>query len=256
MVCLPPLLDNLRGFIWSIVLSTSFLILAGLVLGVWLLCEIVFYFYLRYIVLPELNRLTTPEDSVHTPWDEFHKIIDVVSQLKVCCESQPSTLTHAPFNNSFLVICLISVVCCVCLFFSAAHPSSPSPCSPPYAKGSYAFEQFFSGWFLGSPIQDIRRGNVREMLAWALYSTAQSALTVRQKACVEDVSERGEDGRAGRGMECMWTCISTRLLDTLSESILKALLPSLSSRRCYTGLKCASRSTVPKATTLRSGRCC
>ncbi|KAM3576717.1 hypothetical protein VYU27_001312 [Nannochloropsis oceanica] len=117
------------------VLSTSFLILAGLVLGVWLLCEIVFYFYLRYIVLPELNRLTTPEDSVHTPWDEFHKIIDVVSQL----------------------------------------------------KGSYAFEQFFSGWFLGSPIQDIRRGNVREMLAWALYSTAQSALTVRQKACVEDV---------------------------------------------------------------------
>ena len=95
MVCLPPLLIKLGGYILSIVSSTLFLLFAGLVLGAWLLCEIVFYFYLRYIVLPELNRLTTPEDSVHTPWDEFHKIIDVVSQLKVCCGSQPSTHTHA-----------------------------------------------------------------------------------------------------------------------------------------------------------------
>ena len=80
---LPPLLVKLQGFVWAVVSSTSFLLVVGLVLGAWLLCEIVFYFYLRYIVLPELNRLTTPGDSMHTPWDEFHKIIDVVSQLKV-----------------------------------------------------------------------------------------------------------------------------------------------------------------------------
>ncbi len=41
-----------------------------------------FYFYLRYIVLPELNRLTRPVDSVHTSWDQFHKIIDLVARLK------------------------------------------------------------------------------------------------------------------------------------------------------------------------------
>ncbi len=133
MVCLPPLLIKLGGYILSIVSSTLFLLFAGLVLGAWLLCEIVFYFYLRYIVLPELNRLTTPEDSVHTPWDEFHKIIDVVSQLKVCCGSQPSTHTHAPSNTSFLMICLISVGCLPVFPFS--HPPflpfsvSPSPCT-------------------------------------------------------------------------------------------------------------------------------
>jgi len=80
---LPPLLVKFQGLVWAVVSSTSFLLVAGPVLGAWLLCEIVFYFYLRYIVLPELNRLTTPGDSVHTPWNEFHKIIDVVSQLKV-----------------------------------------------------------------------------------------------------------------------------------------------------------------------------
>lgn len=48
----------------------------------WLVIEVAFYFYLRYIVLPELNRLTRPMDSVHTSWDQFHKIIDLVAHLK------------------------------------------------------------------------------------------------------------------------------------------------------------------------------
>lgn len=86
---LPPIALKLQALVWSVISSTSFLVVAGLVLGAWLLCELVFYFYLRYIVLPELNRLTKPGESVHTPWDEFHKIVDVVSQLKVrpfvCC---------------------------------------------------------------------------------------------------------------------------------------------------------------------------
>lgn len=50
--------------------------------SVWLVIEVAFYFYLRYIVLPELNRLTRPVDSVHTSWDQFHKIIDLVAHLK------------------------------------------------------------------------------------------------------------------------------------------------------------------------------
>lgn len=38
-----------------------------------------------------------------------------------------------------------------------------------------------------SEIQDIRRGNIREMLAWVLYAKAQHDLSGREKACIEDV---------------------------------------------------------------------
>lgn len=53
-----------------------------LLVSAWLCVELAFYFYLRYIVLPELNRLTKPVESVHTSWDQFHKIIDLVARLK------------------------------------------------------------------------------------------------------------------------------------------------------------------------------
>lgn len=53
-----------------------------LLVSTWVAIEVAFYFYLRYIVVPELNRLTKPVESVHTSWDQFHKIIDLVARLK------------------------------------------------------------------------------------------------------------------------------------------------------------------------------
>lgn len=76
-------------------------------------------------------------------------------------------------------------------------------------QGKYDFNRFFSGWFMGSDIKDIRRGNIREMLAWALYAKAQHDLNGREKACIEDVlywlkmrfQIDAPDGWVGRG--CM-----------------------------------------------------
>ena len=56
-----------------------------------------------------------------------------------------------------------------------------------YLQGKYDFNRFFSGWFLGADPKDIRRGNVREMLGWALYSKAFATCDTREKACVEQV---------------------------------------------------------------------
>ncbi len=33
-------------------------------------------------------------------------------------------------------------------------------------QGKYDFNRFFSGWFMNAEIKDIKRGNIREMLAW------------------------------------------------------------------------------------------
>src|SRR6056297_652047 len=99
-----PLLENARSIAGILLSSHIFKVVAGLLLSSWLLCEIAFYFYLRYIVLPELNRLTTPVEGAHTPWDEFHKIIDVVSQLKVrtLLSRHPCLTTRGPPSSLYL----------------------------------------------------------------------------------------------------------------------------------------------------------
>jgi hypothetical protein len=57
-----------------------------LCIALWVTVEVAFYFYLRYIVGPELNRLSVPPPSssrLATPWVQFHKIIDVVADMEV-----------------------------------------------------------------------------------------------------------------------------------------------------------------------------
>jgi hypothetical protein len=52
-------------------------------LPTWLVVEVAFFVYLRYIVLPSLNNLTEPEPAsdADSPWEQFHKIIDLVTDL-------------------------------------------------------------------------------------------------------------------------------------------------------------------------------
>jgi hypothetical protein len=54
-------------------------------LPTWLVVEVAFFVYLRYIVLPSLNNLTEPEPAsdADSPWEQFHKIIDLVTDLGV-----------------------------------------------------------------------------------------------------------------------------------------------------------------------------
>ena len=70
-------------------------------LSLWLAMEVAFYFYLRYIVLPELNRLGPQPESVHLAWDQFHKTIDLVALLKGVRACVP------------VCLCACLCVCCV-----------------------------------------------------------------------------------------------------------------------------------------------
>jgi hypothetical protein len=53
------------------------------ILRVWGSVEVLFYFYLRYVVLPELNKLTTPVQTTPSAYEQFHRTIDVIDEIKV-----------------------------------------------------------------------------------------------------------------------------------------------------------------------------
>lgn len=51
-------------------------------------------------------------------------------------------------------------------YLPSTNPRPSSVTNEPTKQGKYDFERFFSGWFMNAEIKDIRRGNIREMLAW------------------------------------------------------------------------------------------
>ena len=55
------------------------------------------------------------------------------------------------------------------------------------ASDGAAVRDFFSGWFYGAPFERIRRDNVVEYLAWALWSRFPHGLTERERAQLEGI---------------------------------------------------------------------
>lgn len=49
----------------------------------------------------------------------------------------------------------------------------------------YGVEDFLAGWFLGAPLEDVKRGNAAEFLAWAMYNVEVASLSTPQRAAVE-----------------------------------------------------------------------
>mmetsp|Transcript_52378 Transcript_52378/g.71508 ORF Transcript_52378/g.71508 Transcript_52378/m.71508 type:complete len:494 (-) Transcript_52378:183-1664(-) len=52
---------------------------------------------------------------------------------------------------------------------------------------SFTVTDFLRGWFLGAPLSNIRKGNVEEFLAWAMFAKEKNSLDVDQNAAVARV---------------------------------------------------------------------
>lgn len=48
-------------------------------------------------------------------------------------------------------------------------------------------ESFVRGWFLGTPASELRRDNVVEFLAWAMYAMEEGMLPRAQRKDITDV---------------------------------------------------------------------
>jgi hypothetical protein len=51
----------------------------------------------------------------------------------------------------------------------------------------YSFEEFVTGWFLGTPFASVRADNARSFLAWVMFSEHMPDLTERQREHLERV---------------------------------------------------------------------
>jgi hypothetical protein len=64
------------------------------ILRIWGSVEVLFYFYLRYVVLPELNKLTTPVQTTPSAYEQFHRTIDVIDEIKVGATAAGGSRIH------------------------------------------------------------------------------------------------------------------------------------------------------------------
>lgn len=62
------------------------------------------------------------------------------------------------------------------------------------------FESFLSGWFVGAKVSELRRGNVIEFLAWAMYAKKWSATEPRERVDIM-VTVEVVEGRLGPGFK-------------------------------------------------------
>ena len=49
---------------------------------------------------------------------------------------------------------------------------------------SYSMQSFLEGWFLGSPLDCVKRGNAEEFLSWAMFNSPRETLTVEDAAAI------------------------------------------------------------------------
>lgn len=52
---------------------------------------------------------------------------------------------------------------------------------------SYTMQTFLEGWFLGAPLDRVRKGNAEQFLAWAMFNSPRESLTVQHTAAIAQV---------------------------------------------------------------------
>lgn len=68
-----------------------------------------------------------------------------------------------------------------------------------YPDSAVDFESFLSGWFLGTPLSELRRGNVLDFLAWTMYAKATESLSKSERKNVLDLVRYFAVGTHGGG---------------------------------------------------------
>lgn len=56
-----------------------------------------------------------------------------------------------------------------------------------YPDSRVDFASFLSGWFLGTPPSELKRGNVLDFLAWTMYAKAMGNLSKSERKNALDV---------------------------------------------------------------------
>jgi len=122
-------------------ISTTTPILYYVALGVvsWLVSEVIFWVYERFILFPKINKPNSP----------------------------PPLETRGPEWMLRMILQTLDII-----------------------KPSYPLENYIRGWFDYAPLEDVYLGNMKEIVAWTIYSKSVADLTESESQFVKEAVSR------------------------------------------------------------------